>query len=81
MNSIPEIGQTVLNFIGGKWEPSASDKWTERHDPADQSILVAHAPDSSGEDARRAIEAANGATADWSSLAAPKRGRQLFEWL
>lgn len=81
MNSIPEIGQTVLNFIGGKWEPPASDKWTDRHDPADQSILVALAPDSSGEDARRAIEAASKALPEWSALAAPRRGRILFEWL
>ena len=81
MNSIPEVGQTVLNFTGGKWAPSASDKWTDRHDPADQSILVARAPDSSSEDARRAIEAANGAAAEWSGLPAPKRGRLLFEWL
>jgi acyl-CoA reductase-like NAD-dependent aldehyde dehydrogenase len=81
MNGIPEIGQTVLNFIGGKWEPSASDKWTDRYDPADQSILVARAPDSTGHDARRAIEAASQAAAEWSAVAAPKRGRLLFEWL
>jgi len=81
MNSIPEIGQKVLNFIGGKWEPSASDQWSDRHDPADQSILVARAPNSSTEDASRAIEAASQASADWAALAAPKRGRLLFEWL
>jgi aldehyde dehydrogenase (NAD+) len=81
MNSIPEIGTTVLNFIEGKWEPPASDKWTDRHDPADESILVARAPDSSDEDARRAIDAASKASPAWSGLAAPRRGRILFEWL
>ena len=81
MNSIPDIGQTVLNFIGGKWEPSLTDKWTDRHDPADQSILVARAPDSSSEDARRAIEAASRAATEWAAWAAPRRGRVLFEWL
>ena len=81
MNSIPEIGQTVLNFIGGKWEPSESDKWTDRHDPADQSVLVARAPDSSREDARRAVEAASHATEEWGSMPAPRRGRLLFDWL
>ena len=81
MNSIPEIGQTVLNFIDGKWEPCASDKYTDRYDPADQSILVARSPDSSGDDARRAIEAASAAADGWSALSAPRRGRFLFEWL
>ena len=81
MNSIPEIGQTVLNFIDGKWEASVSDKWSERFDPADQSVLVARAPDSSREDARRAIEAAAGASEGWSAMPAPSRGRLLFEWL
>jgi alpha-ketoglutaric semialdehyde dehydrogenase len=81
MPGIPEISQTVLNFIGGKWEASESGKWTDRHDPADQSQLVARAPDSSAEDARRAIEAAEKAAADWSTTPAPKRGRILFEWL
>lgn len=81
MNNFPEIGQTVLNFIGGKWEPATSDKWTDRHDPADQSILVARAPDSSDEDARLAIGAASKASTEWSALAAPGRGRLLFEWL
>ena len=81
MNSIPEIGETVLNFIGGRWEPSASDKWTDRYDPADQSIMVARAPDSSAGDARRAVEAASLAAAQWAATPAPSRGRLLFEWL
>lgn len=81
MNGIPEIGQTVLNFIGGRWEASASDKWTDRYDPADQSILVARAPNSSRQDASRAIEAAAGAADGWSALSAPRRGRLLFDWL
>jgi acyl-CoA reductase-like NAD-dependent aldehyde dehydrogenase len=81
MNSIPEIGQTVLNFIGGKWQPSESDKWTDRYDPADRSILVARAPDSTATDAQRAIEAAAEAAESWNILNPPKRGRLLFEWL
>jgi len=81
MNSIPEIGQTVLNFIDGKWEAGASDKWTDRFDPADQSVLVARAPDSSREDARRAVEAAARAAESWNAIPAPRRGRLLFDWL
>jgi acyl-CoA reductase-like NAD-dependent aldehyde dehydrogenase len=56
--SMPRAGQTVLNFIDGRWEPSASGRWSERYDPADQTVLVARAPSSSRQDARRAIEAA-----------------------
>jgi aldehyde dehydrogenase (NAD+) len=70
-----------MNFIGGRWEPPASDKWTDRFDPADTSALVARAPDSSREDAKRAIEAADRAFQVWRSWPAPKRGKLLFEWL
>jgi acyl-CoA reductase-like NAD-dependent aldehyde dehydrogenase len=81
MSNYPELGQTVLNFVDGKWEPSANGKWTQRFDPADQTVLVATAPDSSREDARKAIEAAARAAADWAAWPSPKRGRLLFEWL
>ncbi len=81
MSDIPEREQTVLNFIDGRWEPSESERWTERRDPADESQLVARAPSSSREDARRAIEAAARAADDWRNLSAPKRGRLLFDWL
>lgn len=81
MSGIPEVGQTVLNYVNGKWEPPLSDKWTDRYDPADTSVLVGRAPDSSGEDARRAIEAAASAAAAWGASSAPRRGRMLFDWL
>ena len=81
MSGIPEVGQTVLNYIDGRWEPPLSDKWTERYDPADSSVMVGRAPDSSRDDARRAIEAAARAAANWSAWSGPRRGRLLFEWL
>lgn len=81
MRAEPEVGQTVLNFIGGRWEPAASDTWTDRYDPADGSVLVARAPDSTGQDARRAAEAAETARASWGNTPAPRRSRFLFEWL
>jgi alpha-ketoglutaric semialdehyde dehydrogenase len=74
-------GQEVMNFIDGKWEPSETDKWTERQDPADNSIIVARAPDSSRRDASRGVAAAFRAGAEWSKWPAPKRGRLLFDWL
>jgi aldehyde dehydrogenase (NAD+) len=81
MSAIPEIGQKVMNFVAGRWEPSASDEWKERRDPADRSVVVAIAPDSTREDARRAIEAAQSAAESWREWPAPRRGRLLFEWL
>lgn len=81
MDSSFAIGQNVLNFIDGDWQASEADRWTERYDPADRSVLVARAPDSTRADARRAIAAADKALADWSRWSAPKRGRLLFDWL
>ncbi|MEW6127034.1 MAG: aldehyde dehydrogenase family protein [Acidobacteriota bacterium] len=81
MNSLPELGQTVLNFVNGQWEASESDKWIERFDPAENTILIGRAPDSTAVDTRRAIEAAAAAFADWRNLGGAKRGRLLFDWL
>jgi aldehyde dehydrogenase (NAD+) len=81
MNSFPQLGETVLNYIDGKWEASESDRFTDRFDPADNTVLVGRAPDSSREDARRAVEAAAAAQETWRSWNAPKRGRLLFDWL
>jgi len=81
MNSVQQIGQTLLNFIDGRWQPPTSDKWTERFDPADNTLLVARAPDSTREDARQAIAAAARAADEWRAWPAPKRGRLLLDWL
>ncbi len=81
MNGIPQPGDTVLNFIDGRWQPAASDKWTDRFDPADRSLLAGRAPDSAREDARQAIEAAERASAAWRAWPAPRRGKLLFDWL
>ncbi|HKQ05694.1 MAG TPA: aldehyde dehydrogenase family protein [Blastocatellia bacterium] len=81
MSGIPEIGQTVFNFIAGKWEPSGSVKWVERYDPADQSVLVARAPDSTRQDAVRAAQAAARAAEQWGKCSPSRRGRLLFDWL
>jgi len=81
MSNFPEFGQTVLNFIDGNWEASRLEKWTDRYDPADQTLLAARAPDSDAVDGRRAIEAAHRAAPEWCAWPAPKRGRLLFDWL
>jgi acyl-CoA reductase-like NAD-dependent aldehyde dehydrogenase len=81
MPDLPAVGERVLSFIDGTWEESDSGKWTERFDPADQDILVARAPDSTRQDAARAIEAASRALGAWSATPPPSRGRLLFKWL
>jgi aldehyde dehydrogenase (NAD+) len=81
MNGIPQLGDAVLNFIDGRWQDAASGKWTERFDPADRSVLAGRAPDSSREDARQAIEAAQRASEAWRAQPAPRRGKWLFDWL
>ena len=81
MEAFPQIGQTVLNYIDGRWEAAEADRWTERYDPADQTALVAKAPDSTPADARRAVAAAGRAYAEWRNWNAPRRGRLLFDWL
>ena len=68
MDGIPQLGNTVLNFIDGRWQAAAADKWTERFDPADRSVLAGRAPDSAREDTRQAIEAAERASAAWRGL-------------
>ena len=79
--TFPEIGQTVLNYVDGKWEPSKTEKFVDRFDPADQTVLVAKAPDSNTEDARHAIDAAARAADEWGNTPPPRRGRILFDWL
>jgi alpha-ketoglutaric semialdehyde dehydrogenase len=81
MNGIPQLGDTVLNFIEGRWQPAVSGQSTERFDPADRTVLVGRAPDSSREDARLAITAAARAAAAWRAWPAPRRGKLLFDWL
>ena len=81
MHKVEETGQTVLNFVNGQWQPSESGKWADRFDPADEQVLVGRAPDSTREDARQAIEAAERAAESWGAWPAPKRGRLLFDWL
>lgn len=81
MNAFPGLGETVFNYLDGKWEASETGKFVERYDPADNAVLIGRAPDSSRQDTRRAIEAAAAASDAWRNLGGAKRGRLLFDWL
>ncbi|MBW8057343.1 MAG: aldehyde dehydrogenase family protein [candidate division NC10 bacterium] len=62
------------NLIGGKWEQQGADG-IKRVNPAHVDDLVATAPDSSAEDARRAIQAAADAFQGWRRTIPPQRGK------
>ena len=69
---------TYLNFIGGRWVPSASDEWTENKNPADTRDLVGRFPVSTKEDVDAAVSAAAGAFDRWRLTPAPRRAEILF---
>ncbi len=62
------------NLIGSKWEHRGVEG-IRRLNPANVRDLVATAPDSSGEDTRRAIQAAADAFQAWRRIIPPERGK------
>jgi alpha-ketoglutaric semialdehyde dehydrogenase len=73
MADVPEF----KNFIGGEWAAAASRKTFEDRNPARQSEVIAHFPDSGREDVDRAAKAARKAFRSWSLMPAPERGEIL----
>ena len=63
------------NFIGGRWEESASGKSLERRNPANFDDLVGVIPLATREEAQAAIQAAAAAFPAWRETPAPVRGR------
>jgi aldehyde dehydrogenase (NAD+) len=68
---------TFHNYIGGQWVPAASGATFESRNPARQSDVVGHFPDSSADDVAAAVAAAKAAFAFWRLMPAPKRGEIL----
>jgi acyl-CoA reductase-like NAD-dependent aldehyde dehydrogenase len=60
------------NLVGGKEVPSTSNNWTPVYNPSHAEV-IAQAPVGTGEDVRRAVEAARGA---WMILACAARPKQ-----
>lgn len=66
------------NLVDGKWVPAASGRTFEVYNPADGSI-IAHVPDSEGEDIRRAVRAARQAfIGPWSRMTPSERGKIIW---
>jgi alpha-ketoglutaric semialdehyde dehydrogenase len=66
------------NFIDGKWVPSPSERLFENRNPANTDDLIGVFPESTAEDAVRAIAAAERAYATWRLVPAPRRAEMLF---
>ncbi len=65
------------NFIGGRWQESASGRTAERRNPADFDDLVGVIPLATRDEARAAVRAAAEALPAWRETPAPARGRVL----
>ncbi|MGQ0570751.1 MAG: aldehyde dehydrogenase family protein, partial [Armatimonadota bacterium] len=70
--------QTYRNFIGGRWQESATGRLVANRDPATGEVL-GQVPLSSREEARAAVEAAGAAFPKWRDTPGPVRGRILFK--
>ncbi|MGH9327716.1 MAG: aldehyde dehydrogenase family protein [Terriglobia bacterium] len=66
------------NLIDGRWEDSASGRTFDDVNPAHRNEIVSIFPDSTTEDAARAIHAALRAYDSWRLTPAPKRGEILY---
>jgi alpha-ketoglutaric semialdehyde dehydrogenase len=69
----------IGNFIGGRWQPSASGATFENRNPANTRDLVGRFADSTRADAEAAIAAAKQAFESWRLTPAPKRAEILFK--
>jgi alpha-ketoglutaric semialdehyde dehydrogenase len=73
------MGETLKNFIGGKWVKPATGEYGESINPARISDVVARYPRSGLEDVDRAVAAARAAYDSWRLTPAPRRGEILFK--
>ena len=67
------------NFIAGVWRAGSGNRTLDVHDPSDLSRVGA-VPDSGAEDARAAVDAAQGAFPVWRSKTARERAALLKQW-
>ena len=67
------------NFIDGGWRMAASGAQLAVVDPSDES-LIARVPDSTADDARAAVDAAQAAFGTWRATPAKQRAQLLKRW-
>jgi alpha-ketoglutaric semialdehyde dehydrogenase len=66
------------NFIDGEWVEARGGRAFENRNPANTEELVGLFPESSAEDVKQAVEAAESAYQTWRLVPAPKRAEILF---
>lgn len=72
------MAEEYLNFIGGKWGKSKSNKTFENRNPADTSDLVGTFQLSSQDDVDAAVKAAQAAYPAWRDTPAPERADYMY---
>ncbi|MGA2140356.1 MAG: aldehyde dehydrogenase family protein [Verrucomicrobiia bacterium] len=65
------------NYINGQWVDSSSGKFIPNINPANTDDILGHAPQSTREEAKAAVEVAKAAFPAWRNTPAPVRGRIL----
>src|ERR1700704_3366229 len=68
-----------LNFIGGQWVPSRTQRTFPNINPANTDEVVGVFQASGPDDIAAAFAAAEGAQPAWAALPAPRRGEYLFK--
>jgi alpha-ketoglutaric semialdehyde dehydrogenase len=63
------------NFIGGKWQESASARTAQNINPANTDDILGTVKQATRDEARAAVESAAGAFPSWRATPAPTRGR------
>jgi aminomuconate-semialdehyde/2-hydroxymuconate-6-semialdehyde dehydrogenase len=66
----------LLNYVGGRPQPSRSGRWFEVYEPA-TGKAYARAPESDASDVQHAVEAARGAFVGWRNLPGAERAAWL----
>jgi len=72
-------GETLKNFIGGKWVPAQAEAADPVPNPATGEIL-AHVPMSTRQDLDAAVAAAKEAWRTWRETPVPRRARIMFRF-
>ncbi|MFN0150355.1 MAG: aldehyde dehydrogenase family protein [bacterium] len=71
--------RTYKNLIDGKWVASTATAKVANRNPANTDDVIGYAPNSTIEEARAAVTAAERALPAWRAVPAPRRGRILFD--
>lgn len=70
----------LLQFIGGRWRPSAGDRWVPDINPSNADDVLAEVPLGSADDVGAAVKAAADALPAWRSLTGAARAEHLYQW-